>query len=298
VQQEPAPKQTISRWPLVIAGGVFAVILLVFIVEFITLSGKEGGLDEDAITADSYMDVVEPLLANADPARGYEIMELRGCTVCHGNQNLAPSIDIIQANAAERRLPLQPEAYIYESIIHPGAFIVQGFQNNMPRIYEETLPADELGHIIAYLSGRGGDSDSSQVPSEQPPAIIIPEMTEGDGIPLTEELVRQYEDVAVFLLTGADAQRGEFLVEDYGCNVCHGGAAAGILAPTYTDTVLYGEQRRPPLSLAAYVYESIVFPANYVGEGWTNTMALDYDEIISSRELGDMIAYILSYTDD
>ncbi len=302
MQQEQQQKQTISRWPLVIAGGFFIVILLVFIVEFVALSGSDGGLAEDSLTADAYMEIVTPLLVNADAARGAEIMELRGCTLCHGNQNLAPAIDVIIANAGERRPPMQASAYIYESIVHPGAYVVSGYQNNMPRTYGDSIPDDELGHLIAYLSGMGGVSAVDALPTEtttdaeeQVPALIIEDLTTEGGTPLTPQLIREYEDVAAFLLTGASATRGADLVEDYGCNVCHGGAAAGILAPTYADTALNGQQRRPPLSLAAYIYEAIVYPGRYVAEGWTNAMPGDYDEIISSGELGDMMAYILSY---
>jgi cytochrome c len=279
---------TISKTPLLIAGGVFLIILGVFIYEFITLSNKEtaGIHDEADITETSYLDVVTPLLANADAGRGAETMVRYGCTACHGN-SLAPDIPIIMENASTRRPPMTASAYIYESIMHPGAYIVEGFQNNMPRIYGETVNESDLGDIIAYLSGFEFDETSYNESNDQ---III-----DDGFyPLTQRDVNEYEGVAEFLLIGADPKRGEILVEENGCNVCHGEFSAGILAPDYAETALYASERRPPLSAAAYVYEAIIYPGRYITEGWDDTMLPDYDDLIGSNDLGDMIAYILN----
>jgi cytochrome c len=279
---------TISKVPLLIAGGVFLVILGVFMYEFVTLSSKESSdfVHDEDITADSYMEIVAPLLVNADAGRGAEAMVRYGCTACHGN-NLAPAIDLIIENASQRRAPMTASAYIYESIVYPGAYTVEGFQNNMPRIYGETVSESDLGDIIAYLSGFAFDETSYNESNDQ---IVI-----DDGFyPLTQRDVNEYEGVSEFLMIGADPKRGELLVEEHGCNVCHGEFSAGILAPDYAETALHAGNRRPPLSAAAYVYEAIIYPGRYITEGWDDTMLPDYDDLIGSNDLGDMIAYILN----
>lgn len=280
-------RPTISKVPLLIAGGVFLVILAVFIYEFVTLSNKESTnyVHDEDVTTESYLDMVTPLLADADAGRGAEAMVRYGCTACHGN-NLAPAIDVIIANASTRRAPMTASAYIYESIVYPGAYTVEGFQNNMPRIYGETVAESDLGDIIAYLSGFEFDETSYNEANEQ---IVI-----DDGFyPLTQRDVNEYEGVAEFLLIGADPKRGELLAEEYGCNVCHGEFSAGILAPDYAETALYAAERRPPLSAGAYVYEAIIYPGRYITEGWDDTMLPDYDDLVGSNDLGDIIAYIL-----
>jgi mono/diheme cytochrome c family protein len=57
----------------------------------------------------------------------------------------------IAERAAARRPPLAAAAYIYESITHPTAYIVEGFSGAMPQNYPERLSERELGDIIAYL---------------------------------------------------------------------------------------------------------------------------------------------------
>lgn len=147
-------KKSPSKVPIYVAVGILVVFSVIFVIELSQLSEETGGIEDEAITADAYMDVVEPLLVDAEPENGVELVELYGCTACHGGANagrLAPGYANVAAVAGERRPPMTAAAYIYESIIYPGAYIVEGYQNNMSRIYESQIPPDELGDIIAYL---------------------------------------------------------------------------------------------------------------------------------------------------
>lgn len=151
----PEPSSRTSAWPVYVALGIFALFAVIFLIEFIGLSRQAGGTEDAALTADTYLNVVIPLLANADPARGPDLLQKHGCSACHAGQNagyLAPGHAGLYALAAERRPPLTAAAYVYESIVYPGAYIVEGYdQVNMPRIYEQQISPDELGDIIAYL---------------------------------------------------------------------------------------------------------------------------------------------------
>ncbi len=64
---------------------------------------------------------------------------------------IAPTFEGIAERAASRRAPLTAAAYIYESITHPTAYVVEGFQPAMPQNFSERLTDRELGDIIAYL---------------------------------------------------------------------------------------------------------------------------------------------------
>lgn len=149
------PKRKPSALPIYLALGFLLVFGFVFIIEFLDLSDVSGGIPDDDLTADSYMDQVTPLLVDADPVRGAELATLYGCNGCHGDdsQVYAPRHSALSEVIADRRPPLQPAAYIYESILYPGAFVVEGYQNNMPRIYAGQIPPEDLGDIIAYLLG-------------------------------------------------------------------------------------------------------------------------------------------------
>ena len=151
--QENTSRRT-SVLPVYIALGILIVFGGIFAIEFLQLSEGSDGVGDEQLTSETYMDVVEPLLADADPTAGEELVELYGCTVCHGGDNagrLAPGYTGLSAVAAERRPPLTAEAYVYESIIYPGAYDVEGYANNMPRIYDTQISDDDLGDIIAYI---------------------------------------------------------------------------------------------------------------------------------------------------
>lgn len=160
-------KSSNPNQPPVIPVYVGFVALLVFssilVYEVIRFGTDEDGTSEGQLTADTYMDLVEPLLVNASSEQGHELMQTRGCGACHSGENagrLAPDHGLLAEIAAERRPPLTAAAYIYESIVYPGAFHVEGFPDNMPRIYKDQLTDLELGSIIAYLLEPNDDTGS------------------------------------------------------------------------------------------------------------------------------------------
>jgi hypothetical protein len=153
VESKPQNRRT-KLWPVYIALAVLIVFAAVFAVELVQLSRDDRGVEEGELTEQTYMDTVNRLLRNADPARGPDLVQEHGCNACHGGSNadrLAPGFADLWEVADERHPPLTGPAYVYESIVYPGAYIVEGYPSNMPRIYAERIPDDELGHIIAYL---------------------------------------------------------------------------------------------------------------------------------------------------
>lgn len=96
------------------------------------------------------------------------------------------------------------------------------------------------------------------------------------------------------LLEGGDTVNGNTLVEQYGCVVCHRLGAENGIAPSFVGLAARAAQRRSSLSAAEYLYESITNPTAYVVEGYNPAMPQDYSSRLSERELGDIIAYLLS----
>jgi mono/diheme cytochrome c family protein len=92
----------------------------------------------------------------ADPATGEQLAVSTGCTACH---SLQPGV--IQAgpswynmgNVAVTRVEGEsPALYLYNSIIHPNDYVVEGFISGiMPQIYDGLLTDEQLAHIVAYL---------------------------------------------------------------------------------------------------------------------------------------------------
>jgi mono/diheme cytochrome c family protein len=152
---EPKRRRS-ALWPVYVVIAMIVVFSAIFVIEMLELSKGSGGADDDDLTAETYRDIVEPLLAGADASRGLELVSQYGCVACHMAQSegrhLAPPFENVAEVAPIRREPLTAAAYVYESIIYPGAFTVEGYDGvNMPRIYDSTIPEADLGDIIAYL---------------------------------------------------------------------------------------------------------------------------------------------------
>lgn len=103
-----------------------------------------------------------------------------------------------------------------------------------------------------------------------------------------------YTEEVAALLVNATAANGPDLITKHGCAACHVGAATvNNLAPAFEGVAIRAETRRPPLTAAAYLYESIMYPAAYEAGDYSAQMPLTYAEI-PEQELGDIIAYLLT----
>ncbi|MEX0609349.1 MAG: cytochrome c oxidase subunit II [Balneolaceae bacterium] len=88
--------------------------------------------------------------------RGENLISLQGCATCHstdGSTLIGPSFQGLWGSERtfENAEPtIADENYIRESILDPGAKIVQGFQNQMAS-FEGRLSDDDITDIIEYL---------------------------------------------------------------------------------------------------------------------------------------------------
>lgn len=117
---------------------------------------------EDTVNP-TYLDVITPEeempadgedgdMAAGDPANGEALFASTGCTGCHvleGDATVGPSLEGIGTTAATRVEGMSAAEYLHESIVAPGEFIVEGYNNIMPPY--DTLPEGDLNDIVAYL---------------------------------------------------------------------------------------------------------------------------------------------------
>jgi cytochrome c2 len=90
-----------------------------------------------------------------DPVNGKALFESEGCSKCHSVDTdqtiVGPSLMGIGSEAAEGEIDGHPALdYLHQSIVDPGAVIVEGFQNLMPS-FEDRLTEGQIQDIIAYL---------------------------------------------------------------------------------------------------------------------------------------------------
>ncbi|MGD8732175.1 MAG: c-type cytochrome [Anaerolineales bacterium] len=79
------------------------------------------------------------------------------CAGCHSldgsqkeGENAGPSMQGI-AETAATRTDQTAEEYLRESITNPGAFIVEGYRNNMEQGYQYLLTEEEINDLVAFM---------------------------------------------------------------------------------------------------------------------------------------------------
>jgi mono/diheme cytochrome c family protein len=88
-------------------------------------------------------------------ARGRQLFRSMGCANCHEpnllGQRLGPPLDHIGTVAATRRPGVSADDYIRQSILDPGAYVVPGYNDSMPRGLGRDLAPTDLDALVAYL---------------------------------------------------------------------------------------------------------------------------------------------------
>ncbi len=110
---------------------------------------------------------VDPLEIG-DPERGREIHETgggvigrdsgRGCLACHsldgsvgGGDQRAPSFQGISERAGDRVPGLSAVEYLRQSIVDPSAYVVEGFEDFMPKSFRILISEEDIDNLVAFL---------------------------------------------------------------------------------------------------------------------------------------------------
>lgn len=217
------------------------------------------------------------------------------CTLCHNGMGRAPDTLVMDMAATypERLMDARYkgvaagqegakaiEAYIYESMTDPSAFVVEGFGEKgsndtispMPTVDKAPieLTVVEMNAVTAFLQDLAGLTPTVPLPSaDDAPAVEAP--SSGEAAPL--------------LTTG------EAVVDEYGCAACHDlGGSGATLGPS-----LYGIGKRMS---RATLMEAIIDPNAIVAEGYdADFMPADFGEAMRGSELLLLTDYLLALPD-
>lgn len=118
----------------------------------------EGRIRSNPIPSTTQPDVPADTVAG-DPERGAQLFTqsvggMPSCSTCHAldaSQIVGPGMAGIAARAESREEGMSAAEYLHTSITEPGAYVVEGFQNVMPDIYEQSLSEAQIRDLIAYL---------------------------------------------------------------------------------------------------------------------------------------------------
>ena len=79
----------------------------------------------------------------------------RHCASCHATEPdtaiVGPSLADVATRAEEQVPGLDAHAYLLQSIVRPGAHIVEGFEDTMPSNFGKRLTGEEIDALVAYL---------------------------------------------------------------------------------------------------------------------------------------------------
>jgi ferredoxin/mono/diheme cytochrome c family protein len=100
--------------------------------------------------------VAQPLEGDATMGRQLFESRITGCSICHsvqaGDDRVGPSLYGIGSRASTRVEGLDAETYLWQSILLPDEYVVEGYPaGQMLPIYRDRLSQEELDAIIDYL---------------------------------------------------------------------------------------------------------------------------------------------------
>ncbi len=203
------------------------------------------------------------------------------CVSCHGAEpGAGPALPGMAERAATRIEGMSAEDYLRESIVEPGAYIVEGYSDIMPANYDETLTEQEIEGLVAYIMAESGADEPA---GEETPTA---EPTETP----TEEPADD-EDAETAGVEGDPAAGEPLFVQN--CASCHGEEDG--VGPALPGMAERAAERVEGMSAEDYLHESIVDPGAYVVEGYQNIMPPGYGDQFSEQELQDIIAYMMDH---
>lgn len=103
-------------------------------------------------------DATRPMAVDQEAAiRGQMTAESAGCLLCHtvdGTPGSGPTLRSVAGSSrplASGETVVADDAYLFASIVDPGAQVVAGFDAIMPPDYAETLTEGEVEDIVEYI---------------------------------------------------------------------------------------------------------------------------------------------------
>jgi mono/diheme cytochrome c family protein len=198
-----------------------------------------------------------------------------GCTTCHGLGTRAPNLltdnageGTIGARCGSREPGKDCKAYLYESLVKPGAYVVKGFEPIMPDMSKQLSP-DQLWTVVAYLQSQGGEVTVTGADLKGASgAAAAPAPAGGASFTATTDPVQLYNEK--------------------GCVGCHQlDGKGGAVGPPFDHI---GQNRT-----AEYIRRSILMPNADTAKGYekfAGTMPTTFGQQLSAAQLEALVGYL------
>ena len=222
---------------------------------------------------------------NVTPAQlvkaGEEIYHTKGtCEICHriGQKGTrAPDLAGVGARAGKTKPGMDAKQYIIESLLHPQAYVVEGYPPIMPAIDKPPigLNRSELWALTAFLESQGGTVD---VKLDDIPQSAGPQAGGGAAAPAEVKLP-------------GDAKAGEALFQGKaGCIACHKAGKIGA-SPVGPDLSQISKIQTPD-----YIMKKILDPKGMgtVAGFPPGVMPQTFGQTLTAKEYVDVVAFLLT----
>jgi mono/diheme cytochrome c family protein len=202
------------------------------------------------------------------------------CQICHAigqKGTRAPDLAGVGDRAGKRKPGMSAKAYIIESLLDPGAYLVEGYPNIMPKVDRPPigLNRSELWALVAFLESQGGTVDVKL-----------------DDIPKDAGAVAGGAggSVAELKLPG-NPQAGQAVFMGKGaCIGCHKAGSIGA-SPVGPDLSQIAKIQTPE-----YIMAKILNPAamGTVAGYPPNVMPPIFGQSLTAREYVDLVSFLLT----
>lgn len=212
---------------------------------------------------------------------GEEIFKGKGtCQICHAigqKGTRAPDLAGVGARAGKRKPGVAAKAYLIEALLDPGATLVEGYPNIMPKVDRPPigLNRSELWAITAFLESLGGavDVKLTDIPKE------AGAVAGGASGPAAE------------LKLPGDPKAGQAVFTGKGgCIACHKAGSIGA-SPVGPDLSQIAKIQTPE-----YIMAKILNPAGMgtVAGFPPNVMPPIFGQTLTAREYIDLVSFLLT----
>src|SRR2546422_6470946 len=221
---------------------------------------------------------------NVTPAQlvkaGEEIFKTKGtCEICHriGQKGTrAPDLAGVGARAGKVKPGMSAKQYIIESLLQPGAYLVEGYPNIMPQVDKPpiALNRSELWALTAFLESLGGTVDVKL-----------------DDIPKTAGASAAGGGAPAELKLPGDAKAGEAIFTGKGgCIACHKAGKIGA-AQVGPDLSQIAKIQTPD-----YIMKKILDPAGMgtVAGYPKGVMPPTFGQTLTAREYTDLVSFLMT----
>jgi mono/diheme cytochrome c family protein len=223
---------------------------------------------------------------NVTPAQlvkaGEEIYKTKGtCEICHriGQKGTrAPDLAGVGGRAAKTKPGMTAKAYLLESLLHPQAFVVEGYPPIMPAVDKPpiALNRSEVWALTAFLESLGGNVD---VALNDVPASVGAAGAGGGGGGAAEVKIP------------GDPKAGEAVFAGKGtCIACHKAGKIGA-SPVGPDLSQIAKIQTPD-----YIMKKIIDPKGMgtVSGFPPGVMPQTFGQTLTSKEYLDLVSFLLT----